>query len=237
MPRYYPNTRFSDCWSSVGNVTFYHRNDICYFRSKPYSNFKGTAEQNENLDLQRRAIRAWQGLDHRTQLIWRALAVGVEAHRPPFDRRNHISGYNLFVSSYHGFAQLGHEHVPEPQPFEHFPVFSMDFLDTEDVDGGNLKLRFRLSLYGTEDFQRYRVMGKIQLTSPGLGRNPGLMRNYLSDDIPSGRESTVNFVIPDYAAVSGFSLDMYQIHMRYLLLDARTGYRSQYQTLSTLARI
>ena len=34
MPRFYPNSQFSDCWSSVGNVTYYHRNGICYFRSK-----------------------------------------------------------------------------------------------------------------------------------------------------------------------------------------------------------
>ncbi len=154
MPRYYPNTRFSDCWSSVGNVTFYHRDGICYFRSKPYTAFRGTAEQTENLDLHRRAIRAWQALDHGTQLIWRELAVGVAAHRPPFDRRNHISGYNLFVSSYHGFAQLGHEHVPEPQAFEPFPVFSMDFLDAELEDAKDLVLQFRLSVYGTEDFSR-----------------------------------------------------------------------------------
>lgn len=100
-----------------------------------------------------------------------------------------------------------------------------------------LQRTFRLSVYGIEDFDRYRIMGKIQLTAPGLGRNPGLMRNYLSEDVPSGRESTVSFTIRNYANTSSLDLDTYQVHMRYLLLDTRTGYRSQYHTLSTLIAI
>ena len=48
MPRFVPDTLFSDCWSSVGNVTYYHRNGVCYFRSKAYSEFAGTAEQLEH---------------------------------------------------------------------------------------------------------------------------------------------------------------------------------------------
>ena len=49
MPRFYPDALFSDCWSSVGDVTFYHRNGVCYFRSKAYSEFAGTAEQLEQI--------------------------------------------------------------------------------------------------------------------------------------------------------------------------------------------
>lgn len=44
--------------------------------------------------------------------------VGVEPHRLPFDHTTRISGYNLFVSAYHGFATLGNEHVPSPRAFD-----------------------------------------------------------------------------------------------------------------------
>ena len=236
MPRFYPNTRFSDCWASVGNVTFYHRDGICYFRSKAYSEFAGTAEQLENLDLHRRALRAWQGLDYRVQEIWRENARCVAAHRPPFDGRNHISGYNLFVSAYHGFAQLGNEHVPVSQAFVPFPIFSLDYSGCGRDGEGGLSLTFRLTLCGTDEFSRYRVLCKVQLEEPGMGRNPGKMRNFLSASIPSGTSSEIFVTVKDYQSVWGLSLDTYQLHLRYILLDTVTGYRSQYHSLSTLAK-
>ena len=237
MPRFHPNTRFSDCWASVGNVTFYHRDGICYFRSKPYSEFAGTAEQLENLDLHRRALRAWQSLDRDVQEIWRENALSVTAHRPPFDGKNHISGYNLFVSAYHGFAQLGNEHVPSPQAFVPFPIFSLDFGECGKSGEDGVLMRFRLTLCGTTEFSRYRVLCKIQLEEPGLGRNPGKMRNFLSASVPTGSSSEIEVTIPDYQHIFGLALDTYQLHMRYILLDTITGYRSQYHSLSTLVRI
>ena len=168
MPRFYPNIQFSDCWSSVGDITYYHRNGICYFRSKAYTEFKGTSEQMVRLGLHRRAIRAWQGLDHATQMVWRSLSKNVVVHRPPFDNRNHISGYNLFVSAYHGFAQLGHEHVPEPQAFLPFPIFNLDFGGSGAVGDSDILLQTRLTLYGTEEYSRYRVLGKIQSRRPAM---------------------------------------------------------------------
>ena len=233
MPKYIPNTQFSDCWSSFGNVTFYHRNGICYFRSKAYSDFAGTAEQLEQAELHRRAIKAWQGLPHDTQIIGRRMARGVASHRPPFGQKNSISGYNLFVSAYHGFAQLGNEHIPETVMFEPFPIFSMDYLDCSTTDGGLLKLRFRLTLCGAGEPGRYRVLGKFQIGEPGCGRNPGMMRNCLSKSIPSGECSVIEFRVPDNVP----ALEMKQLHLRYLLLDTKTGYRSQYHSLSIMMRI
>ena len=233
MPKYIPNTQFSDCWSSVGNVTFYHRNGICYFRSKAYSDFAGTAEQLEQAELHRRAIKAWQSLPHDTQMIWRRIAEGVASHRPPFGQKNSISGYNLFVSAYHGFAQLGNEHIPEPVMFEPFPIFSMDYLDCSTTDGGLLRLRFRLTLCGAGEPERYRVLGKFQIGEPGCGRNPGMMRNRLSKSIPSGECSVVEFLVPDTVP----ALEMKQLHLRYLLLDTKTGYRSQYHSLDAIISI
>lgn len=234
MARFYPNLQFSDCWASVGDKTFYHRNGLCFFRSKPYTEFPGTDEQMIRLDLHRRAIRAWQGLSLEDQELWREYATVVAAHRPPFDDKNHISGYNLFVSAYHGFAQLGNEHIPEPKPFVPFPIFCLDFGGNGIVGDSDILLRFRLTLCGTEDYSRYRVIGKIQFEFPGRGRNPGKMRNFLSVSIPSGSVSEIIFQIQNYRSVWGLDLNAYQLHMRYILLDTVTGYRSQYHSLSAL---
>lgn len=233
MPRFVPDTLFSDCWSSVGNVTYYHRNGICYFRSKAYSEFAGTAEQLEQKGLHQRAIKAWKGLSSKEQNRWRRYAEGVAAHRPPYGDGNSISGYNLFVSAYHGFAQLGNEHSPTPRRFEAFPIFSLDFVDAEMVSLFDVKLRFKLTLCGTSKFSRYRVLGKIQIEEPGVGRHPGRQRNYLSESVPDGASSEIEFVVP----MNRNDLEMFQIHIRYLLLDTVTGYRSQYQNLSALATI
>lgn len=230
MPKYIPNIHFSDCWSSVGNVTFYHRNGICYFRSKPYSQFSGTPDQLIQADLHKRAINAWQSLEHTDQLRWRKLADGVASHKPPFGHKNSISGYNLFISAYHGFAQLGDEHCPTPRPFEPFPIFSMDYLGGRKGKNGMLELNYRLTLCGTTTPERYRVLAKIQIEEPGAGRNPGKMRNCLSHSIPSTVTSEVLFEIPD----SKPNVHTKQLHIRYLLLDTITGYRSQYHSLSSL---
>ena len=98
MPLYHPNIRFSDCWSSVGNITFYHRNGKCYWRTKPTPTFPGTLWQQEHQAVHFRALEAWRSLEHQVQKQWSAYARDVTAHRPPFLKENHISGYNLFVS-------------------------------------------------------------------------------------------------------------------------------------------
>jgi hypothetical protein len=98
-------------------------------------------------------------------------------------------------------------------------------------------LQTRLTLYGTEEYSRYRVLGKIQLETPGYGRNPGKMRNFLSVSVPTGSVSDIVFLIHDYRSIWGLDLEAYQLHMRYILLDTVTGYRSQYHSLSTLVMV
>jgi len=67
----------------------------------------------------------------------------VPSHRPPYDDNHHISGYNLFVSAYHGFAQLGREHVPAPQPYPQFPSAALELLQI--IPGTEVAtLRYRL---------------------------------------------------------------------------------------------
>lgn len=233
MPRFHPNTVITDCWSSVGNITFYHRNGICYSRSKAYSEFSGTEGQLEQKELHHRAILAWQRLPAKQQTTWRKFAVGISSHRPPFGDGNHISGYNLFVSAYHGFAQLGNEHVPVPRRFEPFPIFSLDFVGCSMVSLFDMELRFRLTVCGPNEPSRYRVLGKIQIEAPGVGRNPGKMRNCLSASIPTGAVSEIMFNVPR----KRFDIDMFQLHIRYLLLGTKTGYRSQHHSLSALSTI
>lgn len=228
MPEFHPNTRFSDCWSSVGDVTFYHRNGRCYWRSKSKCRFKGTAEQMRTADVHRRALAAWRELPHSVQLVWNEYAEEVHPHKPPFDGRGYITGHNLFVSAYHGFAQMGNEHVPEPVKWRPFPVFAMEYAGCESATGNSLKLRFKLTFPDAESPERYRVLAKIQVGKPGCGKDSGKMRNVLSESVPCGEVSEVLFQVSS----AGVSAPPFQIHMRYILLDKTTGYRSQHMTMS-----
>ncbi len=64
----------------------------------------------------------------------------------------------------------------------------------------------------------------------GKGRNPGKMRNVLADR-PCGSSSVNLFIDP---SIWGLSLQKYQVHARFILLDTVTGYRSQYHQQSFL---
>lgn len=228
MPVYQPNINFSDCWSSVGNITFYHRYGKCFFRSRPAPVFPGTLWQQEHQSVHLRALEAWRSLDHQVQRQWSAYARGVTAHRPPFLKENHISGYNLFVSAYHGFATLGNEHVPAPVPFTPFPPFHAAFVSVQVVGNANLQLRFSLFVGDSEHLLRYRALGKIQLVEEGRGCHPGKLRNFLSVEASTDplNPRTILFTIPDYRSLWNLDLPAYTLHMRYLLLDTQTGYRN-----------
>ena len=135
MPKFHPTPIIQDCWSSIGDITFYHRNGQCYWKRKPKPSFNHTLARLDQAQVHHRAILAWQQLQHSVQLEWRELARCVPSHRPPYDDNHHISGYNLFVSAYHGFAQLGREHVPVPQPYPLFPISHLQLLQ---IDSGGL---------------------------------------------------------------------------------------------------
>lgn len=232
MPRYYPTIPFDDCWASVGNYTFYHRDGKCYYRKKSSPSFPGTDAQLDQASVHHRALEAWRSIEHQTQLIWNKYALTVQSHRPPYINDHHISGYNLFVSAYHGFAQLGMEHVPEPQPMESFPVFTMDFVSAALVEESNLLINFRLSMNNEPTPARFRPLLKLQLERPGRGKNPGLMRNYLALQDCGGDGSEISFLIPDFKRVWGLDLPSYRAHIRYLLLDRKTGYRCLFKQKS-----
>lgn len=219
MPRFLPDSRFSDCWSSVGDRTYYHIKGKCYWRRKSSPVYPCTPEQQYRLELHRRAIAAWRSLDDGTQSLWNGFATEVPAHRPPFLGENHISGYNLFVSAYHGFAQMGDEHTPEPQPFSEFPQFRIDG-GSASVSGRDLLLKVRLWTDGGGG--RFRLLGKIFISGPGGGCRTSGLRSFLA--------AGDTFTIPDYRELYGLDEGPeYRAHIRYLLLDSVTGCRCDYR--------
>ena len=232
MPKYIPSLPFEDCYGSVGEKTYYHRNGVCYYKKRARPAFPGTMLQMEHQTVHLRAIAAWQSLDTPVQKEWNRSAVGVQSHRPPFDGKSGISGYNLFVSAYHGFARLGNEHVPAPVPWEPFPVYSVDCVSVVGCAEGLLQLGFHILMSDDVEAGRYWLYARIQLAKPGGGVRPGLMRNYLATaGCPAG-ESIVVVEVPDYAGAWDLDLQTYKVHTRYLLIDSRLGYRNTYRQLS-----
>lgn len=232
MPRFLPSNPFSDCWSSVGDITFFHRDGVCYWKKKPYTEFAGTPAQLDQAELHHRAIESWRALDPAVQSVWNEYALAVPSHRPPFRPDHHISGYNLFVSAYHGLAQLGEERVPEPARWETFPVFHLKYLSAEKAEPCALRLSMRVFLGEVEEPSRYRVLLKLQLTYPGYGRQPGYLRNFLALSNCVSSESETVFLVEDYEKVWSVVGPSLQAHCRYLLIDTKTGYRCNFKKAS-----
>ena len=218
MPKFHPTPIIQDCWSSIGSITFYHRNGQCYWKRKAHTPFVGSPAQLDQAQVHHRAILAWQQLPHSVQLEWRELAKSVPSHRPPYDNNHHISGYNLFVSAYHGFAQLGREHVPEPQPFPQFPPSSLELLATT-CSNGIATIRCHLTLTATDTLERWHISARIQLTAPGVGSDPSKMRTYLATRTAPYE---IVFHVPQK------DTEDYQVHLRYRLIDSVTGYRNNW---------
>lgn len=237
MPKYIPNSRFSDCWASVGNITFYHRNGQCYFRKKSVCKFPRTERQNAIFEIHRRALAAWRTLEHDAQLRWNEYAKAVPSHRPPFDGASHITGHNLFVSAYHGFAQIGNEHIPEPREWRPFPVVHIKFRSAVEVDDGrSVRIGFKVTFEDGTDANRYRLHLKMQLTSLGAGVRPGLMRTFVAEDNCSvAPDKEVYVLIENYREIWELSESSNcQVHCRYSIIDTVTGYRNHYEKSSFL---
>lgn len=230
MSKYSPNTRFSDCYGSAGEVTFYHRNGECFWRKRACPVFPGTMLQMEHQIVHLRALEAWRKLPHDVQLQWNSYARDVVSHKPPFDGSSRMSGHNLFVSAYHGFALLGDERVPHPRKYEDFPVFDVSSASAEVSDDGVMRMSLRVSLPGCEAFSRYRLAARLQLAPVGYGLRPGMMRSFTAAENCTGQECDAVFVIPDYADVWNLDLKEYAVHMRYFLIDSLTGYRVRYRS-------
>ena len=227
MPKFNPTPIIQDCWSSIGDITFYHRNGQCYWKRKPKPSFDHTPARLDQAQVHHRAILAWQQLQHSVQLEWRELARCVPSHRPPYDDKHHISGYNLFVSAYHGFAQLGREHIPEPQPYPEFPISSLQLLATT-CSNGVATIRCRLILV-TITPERWHISARIQLTAPGVGCDPSKMRTYRPTSIsPVSVGPTTNTRAVTFTVTAPNNMNEHQAHIRYRLIDAVTGFRNNW---------
>ena len=143
-----------------------------------------------------------------------------------------MSGYNLFVSAYHGFATLGMEHVPEPVPWVDFPAIVLEDVDSALVEGANLRFRMRAYMEEVGMANTCSCLMRAQLVAPGRGRDPGKMRNTLSVEAGMPGRCGFTFVIKDYVQACGLDLQEYTLHCRYMLLDFRTGYRNQWKPAS-----
>lgn len=231
MPAFKPSVLFDDAYGSIGDITFFHRYGKCFYRKRSHSAYPGTAAQTSALDVHRRALAAWRTVPHGIQKMWNHYAMEVEPHKPPFDHLAYISGQNLFVSAYHGFYTLGDEHIPSPQRFAKFPPFAAALQDARKENGA-LIIPAVVSIHKNLCPEKYRLLTKVQLAEPGKGCHPGLMRNFLTDGYCS--DDAVFIVIPGYRDIWGFELGQYQVHIRFILLDIVTGYRSQYQQNSFL---
>lgn len=222
MPKYIPNSRLTDCYASVGNITFYHRDGECFFRTKAKPAFPGTAGQQVQLSIHQRGLQEWRNLSHDEQLEWNALARTVRSKRPPFNTSSHISGYNLFMSAYHGLACIGDERIPEPQPIPDFPVVCLEMASSTVINETDLKLPFRIT--GAPIPKTMRIIGKLQLTAPGYSAHRGKFRNYVATITSTGH---VIFTVPDFKTISGLNLNEYLIHLRYFFIDSTSGHRSK----------
>ena len=232
MPKYIPNSRFTDCYASVGNVTFYHRDGECFFRTKAKPVFPGTEGQQVQLSIHQRGLQEWRNLSHDEQLEWNALARTVRSKRPPFNTSSHISGYNLFMSAYHGLACIGDERIPEPQPIPDFPVIHLKHSSSIVINESDLQISFRITSAPIPETMR--IIGKLQLTAPGHSAHRGKFRNHIGAVTSTGH---VTFTVPDFKTICGVELQEYQVHMRYFLIDADSGHRSRESNLSVRTEI
>ena len=53
----------------------------------------------------------------------------------------------------------------------------------------------------------------------------------------SANDAAVTTCIPGYTSIWGLDLQSYQIHARCILLDTKTGYRSQFLQVSGVVRL
>ena len=74
------------------------------------------------------------------------------------------------MSAYHGLACIGDERVPEPQPLPNFPVVCLELLSAAVLNSTDLQISFRI--YSDKIRDRFRIIGKIQLTAPGSQAAP-----------------------------------------------------------------
>lgn len=189
--------------------------------------YPGTPAQQEHSAIHRRAMAAWASLDSDVQKLWNSYETTAESHRPPYDHKSHISGNNLFMSAYHGFALMGDEHTLVAQPFLMPPPFLVTF-ERVSVEAGTLCLVVDAHVSQYAQPERYRLYARLRLTDPGRGYGVRGMRGFLAEGDCSQKMS---ITIPGYTEIWNLGGERFQIQAMCILLDSETGFRSQYQRI------
>lgn len=237
MSRFHPNIVVSDVFGSAGDVTAHHRDGKTYLRKRSRPVHPMSEAQAAHLEVHRRALAAWRDVPDEVKERWNEFAREVEPHRPPFDHSSWISGQNLFVSAYHGFFTLGDEHVPEAQHFVSFPPFAVSVVEAAEV-GGDLVVRVEKAGLSYVEASRYWLYGKVQLMPAGSGIGNAAWKSVLAAGACSS--SPVELILKDWRNVwpeVDVEASALQMHGKFVLLDAETGYRSQRRRLSCGLRI
>lgn len=84
---------------------------------------------------------------------------------------------------------------------------------------------------------RYRVAVRLQLTTPGAGRQPGYLRSFIATENCTASDCIVEVAVPGYKDIWDLDLQSYQVHMRYFLIDSETGYRNIFKKKSFLMNL
>ena len=184
--------------------------------------------QMEHQEVHLRALAAWRELPWDTQKLWNKYARPVISHKPPFDNKAHISGQNLFVSAYHGFARLGNEHGPQPMHWEGFHPYALQGVSGVMVEEGVLLLDFKVWMDKFAVDDRYQILARIQFVKKGRGFNAGKMRTFLALVPCRAGEPITGFGLVNYIDIWGLDLQEYTVHIRHVLLDRKSGFRSQF---------
>ena len=63
MAKYIPSIPIQDCYGSVGDVTFFHRGDQCFYKKRQKPGFPGTMAQMEWSTRQSTSVQSPPGRD------------------------------------------------------------------------------------------------------------------------------------------------------------------------------
>ena len=120
-----------------------------------------------------------------------------------------------------------------------FPVVHIELVSAVEADdGGTLRINFKVLMEDGCNAGRYRLHLRMQLTSPGSGVRPGLMRTFIAEEnVAANAGHEASALVEDYKAIWGLSLAEYQVYCRYSLIDTITGYRNSYTKTSFLLSI
>lgn len=129
--------------------------------------------------------------------------------------------------------------MPEPKEWSPFPVVHIELVSAVEADDdGTLQINFKVLMEDGCDAVRYRLHLMMQLTSPGAGVRPGLMRTFIAEEnVVSNVGYEASVLVEDYKAIWGLSLPEYQVHCRYSLIDTISGYRNNHKKMSFLMPI